>query len=132
MKKKDYKKDKIKDNGVVLFQSRCVFKTKKVRVQWMDECLRSPSILQTPPSCTHTYIGVWGTGVGEYRGAGGSGKDEQRKWVSMDEWRGSERKKDRGGEERTNRKMPLWIITGGAFKTARTERTDVSETLQRS
>lgn len=80
---------------------------------------------------THTYVSggqVWGrmSTVCGMRGSAGPGDDEQRKWVSMDEWReteGGEKRTEEGrsGEEkRSYGKVSFRIITGGT-STAGTE-----------
>lgn len=61
------------------------------------------------------------------RGSAGPGDDEQRKWVSMDEWRETEGEKNgqrREGAQRRKEgtgKVSFWIITGGE-STAGSER----------
>lgn len=69
--------------------------------------------IYTTPPYPPTNLCVWGIGVGSLstlrgmRGSAGPGDDEQRKWVSMDDWRerwrgrkmDKERTEQRGAEQ---------------------------------
>lgn len=72
-----------------------------LRLQWTDECLRSPHVILQTHTQTHTSVSggqVWGrmSTVCGMRGSAGPGDDERRKWVSMDEWR--ETKGEKNGQ----------------------------------
>lgn len=101
----------------------------------MDECLRSPHIILETHTHTSRCLGDrCGGGCGTVsgmRGSAGPGDDEQRKWVSMDEWReteGGEKWTEEGRsaeQKRRNRKVSFWIITGGTSTAGAEEGIDI-------